>query len=297
MDSASQERILGYFIEEAKEHLETLEKGILDLSSAVEDPEIVKEMFRAAHSIKGGAAMLGYTGIQRTAHRLEDSFKIFQENSIPVDSRLEQLLLGGYDVLKNLVDKLETNQELSEEESIEVVKHSEPIFTQLQSYLEQLLHTSEALPYSEPSYGYLEDDLGTQIREILLEMLSLFRQQATLQNRKELQHFCDDLKKVNITTEPEWEIVVQTAQRAIANPQHNYSTLAPVVLKDLKQAGDLLELGKAAQIVPSDGLVELASREIPFILVPLEPKTIVITLRQMLTEEQLNQVRQALQYS
>ena len=58
-----QQKILGYFIEEAKEHLETLERGILDLSAVIEDQERVNEMFRAAHSVKGGAAMLGYSGI------------------------------------------------------------------------------------------------------------------------------------------------------------------------------------------------------------------------------------------
>ena len=54
-----QQKILGYFIEEAKEHLETLERGILDLSAVIDDQERVNEMFRAANSVKGGAAMLG----------------------------------------------------------------------------------------------------------------------------------------------------------------------------------------------------------------------------------------------
>ena len=79
MDTANQQRILGYFIEEAKEHLQTLEQGILQLATSVRDAETVNEMFRAAHSVKGGAAMLGYTSIQKTAHRLEDSFKILKE--------------------------------------------------------------------------------------------------------------------------------------------------------------------------------------------------------------------------
>ena len=59
MDSANTQKILGYFIEEAKEHLETLEKGIVDLANMANDTEQINEMFRAAHSVKGGAAMLG----------------------------------------------------------------------------------------------------------------------------------------------------------------------------------------------------------------------------------------------
>ncbi|MEY4519711.1 MAG: hypothetical protein RLZZ499_2311 [Cyanobacteriota bacterium] len=52
MDTANQQRILGYFIEEAKEHLQTLEQGILQLATSVQDTETVNEMFRAAHSVR-----------------------------------------------------------------------------------------------------------------------------------------------------------------------------------------------------------------------------------------------------
>lgn len=54
MDGGNNEKIVGYFIEEAREHLETIEKGILELELAVEDKERINELFRAAHSIKGG---------------------------------------------------------------------------------------------------------------------------------------------------------------------------------------------------------------------------------------------------
>ncbi|MFO0309089.1 MAG: Hpt domain-containing protein, partial [Pseudanabaena sp.] len=59
MDQDKQKQITGYFIEEAKEHLQTIESGLLDLESLMGNSESVNEIFRAAHSIKGGAAMLG----------------------------------------------------------------------------------------------------------------------------------------------------------------------------------------------------------------------------------------------
>ena len=69
MLSEQQQRIMGYFIEEAKDHLNTIEQGLLNLQSTVEDPEMVNEVFRAAHSVKGGAAMLGIDSMHKTAHR------------------------------------------------------------------------------------------------------------------------------------------------------------------------------------------------------------------------------------
>jgi len=112
-----QQKILGYFIEEAKEHLETLERGILDLSAVIDDQERVNEMFRAAHSVKGGAAMLGYSSIQKVAHRLEDAFKVLKENRVGVDQKLESFFLRGYDVLQDLVEKLQGPFGLQQEEA------------------------------------------------------------------------------------------------------------------------------------------------------------------------------------
>lgn len=79
MLSEQQQRIMGYFIEEAKDHLNTIEQGLLNLQATIADPEMASEVFRAAHSVKGGAAMLGLDSIQHTSHRLEDYFKVLKE--------------------------------------------------------------------------------------------------------------------------------------------------------------------------------------------------------------------------
>ena len=110
-----QQRILGYFIEEAKDHLNTIEQGLLNLQDTLKDPEMVNEIFRAAHSIKGGAAMLGLNSIQRTSHRLEDFFKILKEgSSIQIDQNLESLFLRLFDNLQALLNHLESESGLTE---------------------------------------------------------------------------------------------------------------------------------------------------------------------------------------
>lgn len=135
MDAGKQQQILGYFLEEAKEHLETLEKGFLELQATVTDQERVNELFRAAHSVKGGAAMLGFNSIQQISHRLEDCLKILKENQVKVDPKIEALFLKGYDALKDLLERLQGPFGLREEEGDRVVQETEPAFTQLQDYL------------------------------------------------------------------------------------------------------------------------------------------------------------------
>ncbi|MBD2346375.1 hybrid sensor histidine kinase/response regulator [Anabaena subtropica] len=139
-----QQRILGYFIEEARDHLNTIEQGLLNLQSTLNDPEMINEVFRAAHSIKGGAAMLGLTSIQHTSHRLEDCFKVLKENPIQVDQKLESLFLGVSDTLKALLEQLSGPFGLSEEVANTLMSETEPVFQWLHEHLEQLVQKGGA---------------------------------------------------------------------------------------------------------------------------------------------------------
>lgn len=135
MQPEQQQRIMGYFIEEAKDHLNTIEQGLLNLQATIEDPELVNEVFRAAHSVKGGAAMLGLTSIQQTAHRLEDSFKVLKECSVKVDQQLESLFLRIFDTLQGLLEQLSGPFGLTEELGEQMVRELEPVFEELNGHL------------------------------------------------------------------------------------------------------------------------------------------------------------------
>ena len=209
LDTASQQRILGYFIEEAKEHLQTLEQGILQLATSSQDVDMVNEMFRAAHSVKGGAAMLGYSSIQKTAHRLEDSFKILKENSIPVDQKLESLFLSGYDCLQDLIDRLENSADFKDEDAVTILEQAESDFSNLHIYLQELLHgggTSQ-----ETSLTVAE-----QVKETLKEMLQLFKQPDSNQTRAKIQEVCQKLSAIS-PEQANWQKFVKTATQATDN--------------------------------------------------------------------------------
>ncbi|WP_414527845.1 response regulator [Nodularia chucula] len=137
-----QQRILGYFIEEAKEHLNTIEQALLNLQSTLNDPEMVNELFRAAHSIKGSAAMLGLNSIQHTSHRLEDCFKVLKEHPVKVDQKLESLFLGVCDTLKVLLEHLSGPFGLSDEAANTLMSETEPVFEWLNEHLELLVQQS-----------------------------------------------------------------------------------------------------------------------------------------------------------
>ncbi|WP_013323374.1 Hpt domain-containing protein [Gloeothece verrucosa] len=289
---AANSKILEYFIIEANEHLETLEKGILDLSNMANDSEEVNEMFRAAHSIKGGAAMLGYGSIQKTAHRLEDAFKILRENYVQVDQKLESLFLKAYDILQALVEKLQSPFGLQDDEANALVQQGEPMFNELQSYLNQLLN-----PNAKGTTVIAETAVvnpSSQIKELLRQMLQLFKQEATAESRQRLEKLVSSLSKV-APNDSGWQQLVNLSQKAIANPKHSYPTLAPVIIKELKRGSDLLELGQSQNIAPTFELEQLANAKLPQILVSLEPQSVAKTLMKVFNKQQLSQLVQILE--
>jgi len=149
-----EQRILGYFIEEAKDHLNTIEQGLLNLQHVLKDPEMVNEIFRAAHSIKGGAAMLGLNSIQQTAHHLEDYFKILQESDpLCIDQKLESLLLRVFDTLQELLEQLESPFGLSLEVANRLMSEVEPVFAALHQHLALLVNQECNKKHAVPQFA------------------------------------------------------------------------------------------------------------------------------------------------
>lgn len=91
------------FLEEATEYLNTIESGILGLATTQVDHQRMDAVLRAAHSIKGGAAMMGFQTLSQIAHRLEDFFKVLKNNKPTVDGELESLLLTAVSRLRQVI--------------------------------------------------------------------------------------------------------------------------------------------------------------------------------------------------
>ena len=146
MQSEQKQRIMGYFIEETKEHLNTMEQALLSLQSTMEDKEVLNEVYRAAHSIKGGAAMLELNSIQKTAHRLEDCFKDLKESPVQADQHLESLFLRVLDTLEKLVEQLQEPSGLTDEIADEIMSDAEPVLEELSNHLKELQQQASSFP-------------------------------------------------------------------------------------------------------------------------------------------------------
>lgn len=298
-------QIVGYFLEEAKEHLDTIEQGLLDLQSTMKDQESLNELFRAAHSIKGGAAMLGFSSIQKTSHRLEDSFKILKENpKIAVDRKLENLFLSGFDVLRDLLERVQGPFGLRDDEAKQILEEAEPRFLQLQAHLESLDSGGPGIeeevtpppPKKAPApvTASSSSDFPHQVTRVLREMLQVFKQKMTPTNRQQLEEICSGLLNLDEQS-AEWISLVETTQTAIANTQASYETLAPLVIKELKIASELINVGRAQEVKPSPELAQLAaSATAKRVAISLEPQAAAQVLMASFNSKQLQQLLVAL---
>ena len=103
------------FLDEAADYLDSIESGLLGLGTGAVTDKQLDALLRAAHSIKGGAAMMGYTTLAKLGHPLEDYFKIIQYGkAAKPDSQVEQLLLGTVDRLKQIVQLNRQGQDADE---------------------------------------------------------------------------------------------------------------------------------------------------------------------------------------
>ncbi|NET29483.1 Hpt domain-containing protein [Okeania sp. SIO1I7] len=296
MSSEQDDRIKQLFILEAEEHLVTLENGLVDLKSTMSDSETINDMFRAAHSVKGGAAMLGMHSVQKVAHRLEDCFKIIRENPVDIDQTVESQFLKGYDTLKELVERLQGPYGLREEEGQEIVDNALPLFSELETNLNTLVGGGTVSQSTAVGNGKTlsKSKFAQQVKSKLKEMLEVFKQADSPDSRKQLTEVCNGLLKLDENTEI-WKTLVTYSRQAIASSKLSYQILAPVIIKELNQAGELIQAGKVQEIVASQDLKEIAkASEQKKVTLPKDPKEVVKLIIKSFNHKQLEAIARLL---
>ncbi|MBF2026350.1 MAG: response regulator [Oscillatoriales cyanobacterium C42_A2020_001] len=148
------------FLDEAQEYLDALDTAVIGLSGGRVDIQKVNAALRAAHSIKGGAGLMGFQLLSQLAHRLEDSFKILktQNQSVEVDAALENLLLSGIDCLRTTIHQHQQDQLIDLTWTEQQV---EPVFQQLHDRLGE--------PPDEDAVSVLATDSGQDVIALLFE--------------------------------------------------------------------------------------------------------------------------------
>lgn len=104
------QRFHATFFEESREGLDAMEAGLLSLEEGSRDPETINSVFRAAHSIKGGAATFGFESIAGLTHVLETLLDELRAGKRALEPAAVDAMLGSVDVLRALLREAEHGQ-------------------------------------------------------------------------------------------------------------------------------------------------------------------------------------------
>jgi two-component system chemotaxis sensor kinase CheA len=105
------------FFEESLEGLDAMEAALLALDSGSTDTELVHTIFRAAHSIKGGAATFGFTDVAAFTHVAESLLEEVRSERRAVEAELIELLLRSVDCLRAMLARSSSGQPVADAES------------------------------------------------------------------------------------------------------------------------------------------------------------------------------------
>ncbi|WP_024866432.1 chemotaxis protein CheA [Butyrivibrio sp. FCS014] len=113
---------LSVFLDEAKEHLQSLNDNIMTLEQDPENEDCINEIFRSAHSMKGMAGTMGYTRMQNLTHDMEDVFSDVRGGKIKIKSADIDVLLQCLDAIQGYVDNITENQDEGTDEHQNIIK-------------------------------------------------------------------------------------------------------------------------------------------------------------------------------
>ena len=119
---------LEIFIDETAEHIQSLSDNIMALENELEDHDVINEIFRAAHSLKGMAGTMGFKRMQHLTHDMENVFQEVRNDKIKVTGDI-------IDVLFQCLDAIEGYLNIIKETSDEGTNDNEGIISALNGIL------------------------------------------------------------------------------------------------------------------------------------------------------------------
>ena len=115
------EELLTGFLEEAQEHLASVEPDLLALESSPTDTEIINRLFRSVHSIKGGAGFFGLDKMNQLAHAMENLMSKARMAQLIINREHTDALLLGVDRLNLMVGDIANSGQLDISKELELL--------------------------------------------------------------------------------------------------------------------------------------------------------------------------------
>ncbi len=113
---------LDIFIDETSGHIQSLSDNIMELEKEPDNKDVVNEIFRAAHSLKGMAGTMGFKRMQHLTHDMENVFQEVRNDNVKVNSSLIDILFKCLDAIEAYLDTVKATSNEGTEENEALIK-------------------------------------------------------------------------------------------------------------------------------------------------------------------------------
>jgi Chemotaxis protein histidine kinase and related kinases len=151
-DKMDTSQYLELFIDETKEHLQSLNEHILELEKDPENDDTINEIFRAAHTLKGMSGTMGYTRMQRLTHDLENVFSEIRNGNMKANEKLVDILFRGLDALESYLEVISSTGSEGTEDNEDIINDLKEVIaeeTGVDGGAPEETKTAEASPAKE----------------------------------------------------------------------------------------------------------------------------------------------------
>ena len=249
MDQEQQIRI--NFLDEAQECFDSIESVIIGFSSQIAEASQLDLALRSAHSVKGGAGMMGFTALSKIAHQLEDFFKILRVRyqQTQIETTVETLLLQCVDVLQQASDLHREGVEIPDEWLDE---NAEPIFMLLRENLgevqaedeDKLLNTTEEI---DATLELVEEGLDSILNDFTSDKIAQLDSSELAQELMMVSDKIITLARI-AEIEPLIELCEVVYNNASQTPEEQINTLAKEALTAWQRSHGLIFRGNLSKI-------------------------------------------------
>ena len=237
------------FFEESFEGLDIMESELLDMDPADVDDETVNNIFRAAHSIKGGAGTFGFMPVSEFTHVLETLLDEIRSGKRSMEPRYVDLFLQSVDCLRGMLSDMQDGNDPEKERPAELRKEFEVILGMEQ----EAAATEEAVSDSDEKDGGWLIDVHPHTDLLMTgnEPFRMFRELRELVG--------EDNFEVTADTDNIPELSSLTPEECVTNWQIKVTTSTPI--DDIKAIFEWVEDECDLTYSPLTGAVEAVSED------------------------------------
>ncbi|HQI02930.1 MAG TPA: Hpt domain-containing protein, partial [Deltaproteobacteria bacterium] len=110
------DELVKVFMEESEDEIRELETGLIKLEEESGDEDTINRVFRAAHTIKGSAGLVGFENVSNYTHTIENILDRIRKKELSVTKKLITTLLESVDFLKRMIAAGSEGEEIDDHE-------------------------------------------------------------------------------------------------------------------------------------------------------------------------------------